>query len=170
MKNKMRKKSGKKDKNEKTENKGSGKRMKKQAMVQAVIAAFQASPKESFNYKQISKILGLEAQVSLVLTTNGRLPSRLEAEPMLFNHAVAVVWVDGRLHVLDGTLRGQVRDGLTPPTARQLAIAESPPLAEVVRIDTGGVRRWRVAHPRRSPWGGSYVWFCELVRAFFTCS
>lgn len=52
--------------------------------------------------------LGLEAQVSLVLTTNGRLPSRLEAEPMLFNHAVAVVWVDGRLHVLDGTARGQV--------------------------------------------------------------
>ena len=54
----MRKKSGKKDKNEKKENKGSGKRMKKQAMVQAVIAAFQASPKESFNYKQISKFWG----------------------------------------------------------------------------------------------------------------
>ena len=63
----MRKKSGKKDKNEKTENKGSGKRMKKQAMVQAVIAAFQASPKESFNYKQISKILGLEAQVQKLM-------------------------------------------------------------------------------------------------------
>ena len=63
----MRKKSGKKDKNEKTENKGSGKRMKKQAMVQAVIAAFQASPKESFNYKQISKILELEAQVQKLM-------------------------------------------------------------------------------------------------------
>lgn len=34
---------------------------------------------------------------------------------------------------LGGTLRGQVRDGLTPPAARQLALAESPPLAEVVR-------------------------------------
>ena len=34
---------------------------------------------------------------------------------------------------LGGTLRGTVRDGLTPPTARQLAVAESPPLAEVVR-------------------------------------
>jgi D-alanyl-D-alanine carboxypeptidase/D-alanyl-D-alanine-endopeptidase (penicillin-binding protein 4) len=34
---------------------------------------------------------------------------------------------------LGGTLRGKVRDGLTPPAARQLAVAESPPLAEVVR-------------------------------------
>ena len=34
---------------------------------------------------------------------------------------------------LGGTLRGKVRDGLTPPNARQLAVAESPPLAEVVR-------------------------------------
>ena len=34
---------------------------------------------------------------------------------------------------LGGTLRGSVRDGLTPPAARQLALAESPPLAEVVR-------------------------------------
>ena len=34
---------------------------------------------------------------------------------------------------LGGTLRGQVRAGLTPATARSLAIAESPPLAEVVR-------------------------------------
>ena len=52
--------------------------------------------------------LGLEAQPALLLSTNGRLPSRLQAEPMVFNHAVAVVWVDGRLHVLDGTARGQV--------------------------------------------------------------
>ena len=34
---------------------------------------------------------------------------------------------------LGGTLSGKVRDGLTPPGARQLAVAESPPLAEVVR-------------------------------------
>lgn len=36
-------------------------------------------------------------------------------------------------HELGGTLRGKVRDGQTPPAARQLAVAESPPLAEVVR-------------------------------------
>jgi D-alanyl-D-alanine carboxypeptidase/D-alanyl-D-alanine-endopeptidase (penicillin-binding protein 4) len=34
---------------------------------------------------------------------------------------------------LGGTLHGKVRDGLTPPSARLLAVAESPPLAEVVR-------------------------------------
>ena len=34
---------------------------------------------------------------------------------------------------LGGTLRGKVRGGLTPPSARPLALAESPPLAEVVR-------------------------------------
>ena len=34
---------------------------------------------------------------------------------------------------LGGTLRGKVRDGLTPPTARSLALAESPPLADVIR-------------------------------------
>lgn len=37
--------------------------MKKEAMEQAVIAAFEASPKELYNYKQISKIIGVEAQV-----------------------------------------------------------------------------------------------------------
>ncbi|MBS1230903.1 MAG: D-alanyl-D-alanine carboxypeptidase/D-alanyl-D-alanine-endopeptidase [Proteobacteria bacterium] len=34
---------------------------------------------------------------------------------------------------LGGTLRGTVRDGLTPSAAHALAVAESPPLAEVVR-------------------------------------
>ena len=34
---------------------------------------------------------------------------------------------------LGGTLNGRVRDGMTPATARPLAVAESPPLAEVVR-------------------------------------
>lgn len=52
--------------------------------------------------------LGLEAQPALLRTSNGRLPSRLDALPMEFNHAVAAVWVDGRLHVLDGTARGQI--------------------------------------------------------------
>ena len=66
----IRKKTVKKDNNEKTENKGSGKRMKKQAMVQAVMEAFQASSKESFNYKQISKILGLEAQVQKLMVVD----------------------------------------------------------------------------------------------------
>ena len=49
-------KKGKKDK-------GSGKRMKKEAMIQAIISVFQSSPKEPFNYKQISKIIGVENQV-----------------------------------------------------------------------------------------------------------
>ena len=49
-------KKGKKDK-------GSGKRMKKEAMIQAIISVFQSAPKEPFNYKQISKIIGVENQV-----------------------------------------------------------------------------------------------------------
>ena len=49
-------KKGKKDK-------GVGKRMKKEAMIQAIISVFQSSPKEPFNYKQISKIIGVENQV-----------------------------------------------------------------------------------------------------------
>lgn len=63
----MRKKTEMKDSKEKKENKSPGKRMKKQEMVQAVIEAFQASSKESFNYKQISKILGLESQVQKLM-------------------------------------------------------------------------------------------------------
>ena len=55
---------GKKDKKtpQNKKDKG-GKRMKKEAMVQAIINAFQSSPKEAFNYKQISKIIGIENQV-----------------------------------------------------------------------------------------------------------
>lgn len=37
--------------------------MKKQAMIQAVIAAFQSQPKELFNYKQICNRIGVESQV-----------------------------------------------------------------------------------------------------------
>ncbi|MDR0429612.1 MAG: ribonuclease R [Tannerellaceae bacterium] len=58
--------SGKKDNKEKK----SGKRMKKQAMIQAVIAAFQASPKDFFNYKQISKIIGVESQVQKLMVVD----------------------------------------------------------------------------------------------------
>ncbi|MDR1918702.1 MAG: ribonuclease R [Tannerellaceae bacterium] len=55
---------------ESKEKQKSGKRMKKQAIVQAVIAAFQSSPKEPFNYKQISKIIGLESQVQRLLVVD----------------------------------------------------------------------------------------------------
>ncbi len=37
--------------------------MRKDAMIPAITAAFQSSPNEPFNYKQISKMLGIEAQV-----------------------------------------------------------------------------------------------------------
>ncbi len=37
--------------------------MKKGEMIPAIVAAFQSSPSEPFNYKQISKMLGIEAQV-----------------------------------------------------------------------------------------------------------
>jgi ribonuclease R len=44
--------------------------MRKQAIVQAVIAAFQSSPKEYFNYRQICKIIGLESQVQKLLVVD----------------------------------------------------------------------------------------------------
>lgn len=52
-------KPGKKEK----KGKNKGKRMKKEAMVAAVISAFQSAPKEPFNYKQISHLIGAENQV-----------------------------------------------------------------------------------------------------------
>ncbi|MDR1557579.1 MAG: ribonuclease R [Tannerellaceae bacterium] len=55
---------------EQKEKKKRGKRMKKQAIVQAVIAAFQASPREPFNYKQISKIIGIESQVQKLMVAD----------------------------------------------------------------------------------------------------
>lgn len=60
-KNKPAKKDNKEKKGKK--DKGSGKRMKKEAMIQAIISVFQSAPKEPFNYKQISKIIGVENQV-----------------------------------------------------------------------------------------------------------
>lgn len=55
-------KTDKKGKKEK-KSKGKGIRMKKKALIQSVINAFQSSPKESFNYKQISKLIGIDSQV-----------------------------------------------------------------------------------------------------------
>jgi ribonuclease R len=62
----MTKNKSRKDK-EKKPAKKDGKRMKKQAMIQAVIAAFQSSPKELFNYKQISNKIGVESQVQKLM-------------------------------------------------------------------------------------------------------
>lgn len=43
--------------------KGKDKRMKKKAMLHAMLSAFESSPKEAFNYKQISKLIGVESPV-----------------------------------------------------------------------------------------------------------
>lgn len=57
-------KSEKKDKKGKEKKKKTkGIRMKKEAMLQSIISVFQSCPKESFNYKQISKLIGVESQV-----------------------------------------------------------------------------------------------------------
>ncbi|MDH6343249.1 ribonuclease R [Parabacteroides sp. PFB2-12] len=58
-----RNKNKRKEKPEKKEKKQGGKRLKKQQMIPAIIAAFQSSPQEPFNYKQISKMIGVENQV-----------------------------------------------------------------------------------------------------------
>lgn len=61
-KNKSEKKSnkpGKKNSSSKSDNK----RMKKEAMIHAVINAFKSSPKEFFNYRQISSMIGVTNQV-----------------------------------------------------------------------------------------------------------
>lgn len=58
-----RNKSKKKDNTEKKNKKSSGKRMKKDVMIQSIVNAFQSSPKDAFNYKQISKLIGVENQV-----------------------------------------------------------------------------------------------------------
>ena len=52
-----------KNKEEKNKNKGKGKRLKKEFMLNSIIAAFKTSPRELFNYKQISKLIGAENQV-----------------------------------------------------------------------------------------------------------
>ena len=54
---------GKKDKKEKKEKKNSSKRMKKDVMINRIVSLFQSSPKEPFNYKQVSKLIGVENHV-----------------------------------------------------------------------------------------------------------
>lgn len=56
-------KSGKKDNKEKKTKKGKGNRMKKEVLLHSIVSVFQSSPKEPFNYKQISKLIGVESQV-----------------------------------------------------------------------------------------------------------
>lgn len=54
---------GKKDKKEKKDKKNSSKRMKKDVMINRIVSLFQSSPKEPFNYKQVSKLIGVENHV-----------------------------------------------------------------------------------------------------------
>ena len=73
-KNRPAKKDNNKEKKGKKE-KGVGKRMKKEAMIQAIISVFQSSPKEPFNYKQISKICLLYTSPSPRDLSTSRMPS-----------------------------------------------------------------------------------------------
>lgn len=59
----------KKDTPEKMQNKGKTKRMKKPAMLHAIVSAFESSPTEIYNYKQVSKIIGIENQVQKVMVS-----------------------------------------------------------------------------------------------------
>ena len=61
-KNKSEKKSNKPGK-KKSSSKGENKRMKKEAMINAIINVFKSSPKEPFNYRQISSMIGVTNQV-----------------------------------------------------------------------------------------------------------
>lgn len=66
-----RNKSGKKNnqgekKTKSDKNKGKGKRLKKGAMTDSVISAFKSSPREPFNYKQISSFIGAENQTQKI--------------------------------------------------------------------------------------------------------
>jgi hypothetical protein len=51
--------------------------------------------------------LGLEVQPALVRLNGGDWPQRALPSPLVFDHAVAVAWLDGQPHVLDGTLGEQ---------------------------------------------------------------
>ena len=61
-KNKSEKKSNKPEK-KKNNSRGENKRMKKEAMINAIINVFKSSPKEPFNYRQISSMIGVTNQV-----------------------------------------------------------------------------------------------------------
>ncbi|MEG1543892.1 MAG: ribonuclease R [Tannerellaceae bacterium] len=65
-----RNKTGKKDNQGNGERKGAGKRMKKEAIVHAIVATFQDSPKESFNYKQVCKLIGIDNQVQKLMVVD----------------------------------------------------------------------------------------------------
>lgn len=59
----------KKDTPEKMQGKGKTKRMKKSAILHAIVSAFESSPTEIYNYKQVSKIIGIENQVQRVMVS-----------------------------------------------------------------------------------------------------
>ncbi|MDR1344948.1 MAG: ribonuclease R [Tannerellaceae bacterium] len=46
------------------------KRMKKQAIAQAVTEAFRSSPKEYYNYKQVCKLIGIDSQVQKLMVVD----------------------------------------------------------------------------------------------------
>lgn len=56
--------------NGKSKGKPSGKRMKKEAMVNSIMAVFRSAPKELLNYKQISNLIGVENQVQKMQVAN----------------------------------------------------------------------------------------------------
>ena len=64
-KNKTEKKKNKEGKPKKRA-KSSGKRLKKEFIVNSIMAAFKSAPKQSFNYKQISNLIGAENQVQKI--------------------------------------------------------------------------------------------------------
>ena len=56
-------KKSKKNKKEKKDKKGGSKRIKKDVMMNRIVSLFQSSPREILNYKQVSKLIGVETQV-----------------------------------------------------------------------------------------------------------
>ncbi len=63
-------KSRKRDKKEKNTHPGNNKRIKKEKILDLIISAFQSSPKELFNYKQISKMIGMTNQVQKLMVVD----------------------------------------------------------------------------------------------------
>lgn len=64
----VRNKSGKKDSKkgkskDPNKTKGNNKRMKKEAMIRSIVEVFKTSPKEAFNYRQLSSMIGVTNQV-----------------------------------------------------------------------------------------------------------
>ena len=63
-------KKSKKDKKEKKDKKGGSKRIKKDVMMNRIVSLFQSSPREILNYKQVSKLIGVETQVQKLQVAN----------------------------------------------------------------------------------------------------